>query len=142
MTRLNTILEREGAESFVLGNLRIRGISAQKPESENGDYDLITDGPDAHRQARIRVTTRWRTGAKGFICAKFECDFLVVAFLNRGTKDGTGETSAPQFYVIPIDVISETPEAQNGNKLYISNIPKSEDYLDAWHLISSFTQSR
>jgi hypothetical protein len=141
MTRLNTTRECEGAKSLTLGNLLIRGIPAQQVDADNVDYDLIAKSSDDKRPVRIRITTRWRTGAKGFICTKFECDFLVVAFLNRGAKDGGGEVIPPQFYVIPINVVRETPEAQNGSKIYISNIPKSKDYLEAWHLIGSFALS-
>ncbi len=39
--------------------------------------------------------------ATGFIIKDFDCDFVVVVKLNRGSKDGSGKVLPPEFFILP-----------------------------------------
>lgn len=137
MARQNTRLEAEGAEFLVLGNLLIRGIATYKTYTNMPGYDLIAVNPSRNVSARIQVKSRWRTNAEGFIIRNFDTDFVVVALLNRGSRDGAAEEKPPAFYVLPVGVVEGLRRAGWG-KIGLSAIPDREKYRDAWHLVREF----
>ena len=136
--RLDTKLESSGAEFLVLGNLLLRRIPAYKTYTNMPGYDLVATNAEKHTSARIQVKSRWETGASGFPMANFDCDFVVAAFLNRGSKSRKKDIGAPAFYVFPIAVIVGLPRTQTWNKVYLRNIKKAEFYRENWLLISEF----
>ena len=139
MPRQNTHLESEGAEFLVLGNLLTLGIPSYKTYTNMAGYDITATDPDKNRAARVQVKSRWRTGAEGFIIKNFECDFVVVVLLNRGSKDGTAKVLAPEFYVLPVAVVQSAHDPNNKwGKLSLSKIPGFKSYQDQWHLITAF----
>lgn len=95
MARQDTKLESIGAEFLVLGQLLIHRIASYKTYTNMPGYDLVATHPENNASARIQVKSRWRTGAPGFLINNFNCDFVVVVKLNRGKKDGTGQTKEP-----------------------------------------------
>jgi hypothetical protein len=140
MARQNTQLESEGAEFLVLGQLLVQGIPSYKAYQGFAGYDLVATNPDTHRAARIQVKSRWRTGAEGFIIKRFDCDFVVVVLLNRGSKDGAGEVKPPQFFVVPVAVIEAAAGAGKSSwgKISWRHIEGFKDYEDRWHSIQDF----
>ena len=88
MPRLDTRLESEGAEFLVLGQLLLSKIPSYKTYTNMPGYDLVATNPESSTSAKIQVKSRWRTGANGFPIKNFDCDFIVVVLLNRGSKDG------------------------------------------------------
>ena len=140
MPRLNTRLESEGAEFMVLGNLLIEGIPAYKSYSNLADYDLIAVNPERNRSARIQVKSRWTTSATGFILGNkaLDCDFLVIAKLNRGSKDGRAKIRDPEFFVVPAKVIARIPRLGGWGKLKFGQIPDLKSYGSRWDLIRRF----
>ena len=139
MTRQNTHLESEGAEFLVLGNLLTLGIPSYKTYNNMPGYDITATNPERNRSARIQVKSRWRTGAEGFIIKNFDCDFVVVVLLNRGSKDGSAKVLAPEFYVLPVEMVQKlhNPNSTWG-KLALSKIPGFKDQQDQWPIISKF----
>lgn len=136
--RLDTRLESEGAEFLVLGQLLLHRISAYKTYTNMPGYDLIATNPEANTSARIQVKSRWRTGATGFPISNFDCEFVVAAFLNRGSKDGKREILSPKFYVIPVGVVERLPRDQRWSKVDLRQIERLDDYLDSWSLVADF----
>ena len=116
MARQDTQLQAAGAEFLVLGHLLIEGIPAFKSYTNMKGYDLVVVNPETHRSARIQVKSRWKTKAEGFIIKNFDCDFVVIALLNRGSKDGKADTRPPEFFVLPVDVAKTYPERKDGGK--------------------------
>ena len=141
MARQNTRLESEGAEFLVLGNLLIQGIPAYKTYTNMAGYDIIATSPDQNSAARIQVKSRWRTKADGFIIKNFECDFVVIAKLNRGAKDGMDDVFPPEYYVLPVEFVKSLPRTKNWGKITFRNIPDFESYKDRWELITEFLES-
>lgn len=138
MPRQNTQLESVGAEFLVLGNLLIEGIAAYKSYTNMQGYDLTATNPELNLSARIQIKSRWRTKAEGFIINNFECDFVVVALLNRGTKDGSGEKRSPEYFVLPVEIAKELPRTQGWGKISFSKVPDLASYRERWDLIRSF----
>lgn len=138
MPRLDTKLESAGAEFLVLGTLLLHRIPAYKTYTNMPGYDLIATNPERHTSARIQVKSRWATGASGFPIANFDCDFVVAAFLNRGSKTGTRKISAPTFYVFPIAILTAFPRSERWNKAYLRKISDPDAYRENWALISEF----
>jgi hypothetical protein len=138
MTRQNTRLESEGAEFLVLGNLLIEGIPTYKSYTNMSGYDLVATNPEKNRSARIQVKSRWRTKAEGFIIKNFDCDFVVVALLNRGSKDGSASVLPPQYYVLPVQVAQELPRTEGWGKVSFTKIPDLASYRERWDLIRTF----
>ncbi len=134
MARQNTHLEAEGAEFLVLGNLLIQGIPAYKSYTNTAGFDLVAVNPALGSSVRIQVKSRWRTGAEGFIIKNFECDFVVVVLLNRGTKAGNAEVRSPECYVFPVGVLRDL-ERGGWGKLSFSRIPGFGDFENRWDLI-------
>lgn len=140
MARQNTQLESEGAEFLVLGQLLVQGIPSFKAYHGFAGYDLVATNPDTNRAARIQVKSRWRTGAEGFIIKRFDCDFVVVVLLNRGSKDGAGEVKPPQFFVLPTAVVhaAATKHSSGWGKISWRQIDRFVEYEDKWHFIEDF----
>ena len=137
-TRQNTQLEAAGAEFLVLGHLLIQGIAAYKTYTNQAGYDLIATNPTHHTVARIQVKSRWKTNDDGFIIQNFDCDFVVVALLNRGIKHRTHEIKAPEFFVFPVDELESLPRSSRWGKITFRRIPQFESYRNRWDYIEQF----
>jgi hypothetical protein len=139
MSRQNTKLESAGAEFLVLGHLLIEGIPAFKSYQNMKGYDVVAINGDSKtgRSVRIQVKSRWRTNPGGFIIKNFDCDFVVVALLNRGSKDGSAEAKPPEYFVIPVDVARSLQRSEEWGKVNFSKFPERETYRDRWDLIRS-----
>ncbi len=131
-------MESEGAEFLVLGQLLLNRIAAYKTYTNMPGYDLIATNPEANTSARIQVKSRWRTGATGFPISNFDCEFVVAAFLNRGSKDGTKQAKAPDFFVIPVDVVRDLPKSSHWSKVDLKHVTELDQYKENWQLISQF----
>lgn len=135
MARQNTQLEAAGAEFLVLGHLLIEGIPAFKSYTNMRGYDLIAANADENLSSRIQVKSRWKSKAEGFIINNLECDFVVLALLNRGSKDGKIAPSPPEYFVIPVEVIAELPRTDGWGKITFSKFPELQSYRNRWNLI-------
>jgi hypothetical protein len=138
MARKNTKLESEGAEFLVLGQLLIHGMSAYKTYTNMPGYDVVAINPDRNTSARISVKSRWDTSATGFIIKNFNCDFVVVAKLNRGTKRGKEKVLPPEFFVLPTKVVKDTSSGKGWGRIEFGTIPNFKSYADRWDLIRDF----
>tara|TARA_R110002049_G_scaffold188251_7_gene356616 strand:- start:11493 stop:11918 length:426 start_codon:yes stop_codon:yes gene_type:complete len=138
MPRLNTKLEAEGAEFLVLGQLLLHKIATYKTYTNMPGYDLVATSPESNRSAMIQVKSRWRTGAAGFPIKNFDCDFVVVVLLNRGSKDGKKEVFPPRYFVFPVAVIEAAPRSENWGKVNLKSIPRYEEYEEKWNLVKEF----
>ena len=140
MARQDTKLESEGAEFLVLGNLLINRIVAYKTYTNMPGYDLVAVHPELNTSARIQVKSRWRTGAPGFIINNFDCDFVVIAKLNRGKKDGGGEIKEPEFFICPVHVIQQA-KSDDWGKISFKNVEGFDEYENRWDLVKTFLES-
>jgi hypothetical protein len=140
MPRQNTRLESEGAEFLVLGNLLTLGIPSFKAYTNIAGYDIVATNPDKNTSARIQVKSRWRTGAEGFIINNFDCDFVVVVLLNRGSKDGSAKVMPPEFYVLPVAMLQPLHNPEGWGKLTLSKIPGFKEQRDSWKIITNFLE--
>lgn len=138
MARQNTQLESEGAEFLVLGHLLIQGIPSYKTYNNMPGYDLVATNPERNRVARIQVKSRWKTKAEGFIIKNFECDFVIIVRLNRGSKEGTTDILPPEYFVLPVDFAVNLPRTAGWGKVSFSKIPQLESYRENWNLIRDF----
>jgi hypothetical protein len=96
---VSNLLESEGAEFLVLGQLLIDGIDAYKSYKNYPGYDVVAVSPENDRTAKIQVKSRWQTDANGFLIRNLECDFVVFARLNRGNKKKTLLSDARQSFL-------------------------------------------
>jgi hypothetical protein len=142
MARQNTRIESEGAEFLVLGQLLIAGIPTYKSYTNMPGYDLVATNPEQNTSARISVKSRWKTKAEGFIIKNFDCDFVVVVRLNRGSKDGRQDVLPPEFFVLPVEVVRAAPRTRDWGKVPFSRIQDLEQYRDGWDLIAAFLDRR
>ncbi|SRR6266513_1473643 len=140
MPRRDTRLESVGAEFLVLGELLIRGIPAHKTYTNTPGYDVVAVDPEKNSVARISVKSRWNTDATGFIIKNFDCDFVVIVKLNRGTTKDTQNVRPPQFFVLPTRVVEELPSS-NWGRIDFPRIPDFKGYADRWDLIRTFLSS-
>lgn len=138
MTRLDTRLESEGAEFLALGQLLLHRIASYKAYTNMQGYDLVATNPEANTSARIQVKSRWQTGANSFPIKNFDCDFVVVILLNRGSKDGKKEVLAPRYYIFPVNIILDAPRSADWGKVNLKSIPNLEEYEDKWDLVEKF----
>lgn len=138
MARLDTKLESEGAEFLVLGHLLMNRIPAYKAYTNMPGYDLVATNPEKNTCARVQVKSRWETGSSGFPIKNYDSDFVVAAFLNRGSKNNKKKVMEPEFYVFPTSLIKSLPTSGTWNKFYIRYIPEAENYKNKWSLISTF----
>lgn len=146
MSRLDTLLESEGAEFLVLGNLLIEGIEAHKLYTNFPGYDIMAVNPRSNTSCRIQVKSRWATDFDGgFPIRNFDCDFVVFVALNRGYRYRRGRTDesigrkAPVFYVFPVRVIKEAQKPDSAwGKVFLKHIENLEEYVSDWDAIRSF----
>ncbi|MCC5805303.1 MAG: hypothetical protein JJU00_03140 [Opitutales bacterium] len=138
MKRLNTRLESEGAEFLVLGQLLLHKIAAYKTYTNMPGYDLIATDPEHNTSARIQVKSRWRTGASGFPISNFDCEFVVAAFLNRGSKDGKKQVLSPDYYVFPVGVIRDLPRDKQWSKVDLKHLTDREIFRENWSQIADY----
>ena len=139
MPRRNTRLEAEGAEFLVLGSLLIHGVHSYKTYTNMPGYDVVAYEPEhATRTARISVKSRWDTGATGFLIKNFNCDFVVVAKLNRGSAKDAGKIKSPEFFILPIDVVRKAQGASGWGRIEFGKIEKFKTYLERWDLVRIF----
>lgn len=141
--RLDTKLEAEAAEFLVLGRLLLDRIIAYKAYVNFPGYDLIAANADRGRVARIQVKSRFRTDWDGFIINNFECDFVVLAILNRGFSKPkrTGDTGImePEFYVLPISYVIEVRDPNNNwGKITKNRLVSLEKYKNRWDSIAQY----
>lgn len=98
-------------------------------------YDLNATNPDRNLSVRVQVKSRWRTKAEGFIIKNFECDFVVIVLLNRGSKNGKADAKAPEYFVIPVAILAALPRTKGWGKISFSKFPELHYYRDRWDLI-------
>ena len=138
MPRLDTKFESEGAEFLVLGQLLIRKISTYKTYTNMPGYDLVATCPEKNTSARIQVKSRWETKAPGFPIKRFDCDFVVVVLLNRGSKDGKKEVFPPDFYILPVRIVKKVHQSGSFEKVVLKDIKNFANYKNRWDLVSAF----
>jgi len=138
MPRQNTQLESEGAEFLVLGQLLIQGIPSYKTYTNLPGYDLIATNPERNRIARLQVKSRWKTKAEGFIIKNFDCDFVVIVRLNRGSRDGLAAVRPPEYFILPVGVAEGLPRTEGWGKVSFSNIANLKSFRENWRLIREF----
>ena len=138
MPRLDTRIESEGAEFLVLGQLLIAKIPTYKTYTNMPGYDLVATNAEHNSSARISVKSRWKTKAEGFIIKRFDCDFVVIVKLNRGSTDGRAEVRAPEFFVVPVEIVRDLPRSERWGKLAFNAIPELDRYRDRWDLVQQF----
>lgn len=133
---------------MVLGMLLVEGIHCFKAYTNFAGYDLTAVNPLSGKSARIQVKSRWATDYdRSFPIKNFECDFVVLAALNRGIRfrkarsdaDGKNGRKPPQFYCFPVDVVRQAQNpADTWGKVPIYKIANLNSYEEAWHLIRAF----
>jgi hypothetical protein len=131
-------LEAEGAEFLVLGQLLINRVPAYKAYINMPGYDVIAINPDKNTSARISVKSRWDTGATGFIIKNFDCDFVVVAKLNRGTTRGKGKVLPAEFFVLPAKIVRAAESSNAWGRIEFGKIPNFKAYGGRWDLVRDF----
>jgi len=141
--RLDTKLEAEAAEFLVLGWLLLEKITTFKAYVNYPSYDLIAVNAEMNTSARIQVKSRFRTDWDGFIIKNYDCDFVVVAILNRGfdkpKKNGDTGIKEPEFYVLPISYVLNVYDPNNNwGKITRNRLIDIEQYKNRWDLVSSF----
>ena len=139
--KLDTRLESEGAEFLVLGHLLLNKITAYKTYTNMPGYDLVETNPEKSSVARIQVKSRWRTGASGFPIKNFDCEFVVAAFLNRGSKDRRKEVRQPEYYILPVDLVKKLQSKDSWHKVNLKDVDYPEKYKDNWSLIKKFLKA-
>jgi hypothetical protein len=142
ITRLDTRLESQAAEFLVLGQLLLNRIPAYKTYTNMPGYDLVAVDAEANTSARIQVKSRWQTGASGFPIKNFDCDFVVAAFLNRGSRNGRKQVLSPVYYVLPVGVVRALPREAGWSKVYLRHVIDAEQYRGNWVLISDFLKRK
>lgn len=145
--RQDTKLEAEGAEFLVLGMLLIEGLHCFKAYTNFAGYDLVALDPGTGRSARIQVKSRWATDYdRSFPIRNFDCDFVVLAALNRGYRFGRSGSAAdgrspPRLYCFPVDLVRAAQSSTDKwGKVALRRIPDAESYAEAWHLIRDHLQ--
>ena len=123
---------------MVLGKLLIEGIPSYKTYTNMPGYDVVATNPEKNLSAKIQVKSRWKTGAEGFLIKNFDCDFVVVVKLNRGSKEGKAKILPPNYYIFPVNFVKKLPRTKGWGKINFSKIPDLESYSDKWDLIRKF----
>jgi hypothetical protein len=138
MKRLNTQLESEAAEFFVLANLLLNKIPSHKNYTRHKDYDIIATNPATNRLARIQVKSRFRLNAPGFLISNFNSDFVVFCKLNRSLKESTPH-GIPEYYIFPTRLVEKSMVRNSSwEKCYLKDIPDCSKYHNNWKLIETF----
>jgi hypothetical protein len=145
MVRLNTRLETEGAEFLVLGQLLIEGISAYKTYTNLPGYDVVATWPETNRSARIQVKSRWATDAGAFLIKNFDCDFVVLARLNRGYRySGAAKRSLaqddPEYYVLSVADARAVTTTKGWGKIFWRK-EAFEVHRRRWDIVRKFLES-
>lgn len=139
MARQDTRLESEGAEFLVLGQFLIHKIAAYKTYTNMQGYDLVATSPENNTSAKIQVKSRWATKAGSFPIKNFNCDFVVVVLLNRGSKDGRKDVLPPDYFVMPVNVVQSVCRTDTSwSKVLLKDIVDLESYRDNWGLVRDF----
>lgn len=138
MPRRDTKLESEGAEFLVLGNLLLQGISAFKAYTNIKGHDLVATSYTSNRCARIQVKSRWASNAKGFFIRNFDADFVIAAFLNRGTDRDPDTVTDPAYYVFPMPIVKKYLRNEKLPKLVLRDVKRLDIYLNSWERIAKF----
>lgn len=144
MPRLDSTLENVGAEFLVLGNLLIEKIPSFKAYVNFPGYDIVATNPKTEKSCYIQVKSRWATDANGFLIKNFDCNFVVVVFLNRGYRHSPKRNlskigpSEPKYYVIPVGIVENARYEKGWGKVYLGNIEQVEQYVGRWDLIKEF----
>jgi hypothetical protein len=147
--RQDTKLESEGAEFLVVGMLLVEGIQCFKAYTNFQGYDVVAVNPVSKKTARIQVKSRWATDYdRSFSIKNFDCDFVVLAALNRGYRfrkapvdgdAGSNGRKPAQFYCFPVDVVrAAQSEKSKWGKVPIYKIPNCDSYMDRWDLVRNF----
>ena len=137
MSRLNTQLESEAAEFFVLATLLLQKIPAFKNYTKHSDYDLIATNLESNRLAKIQVKSRYRKGANGFPIKNFNSDFVVYCRLNRSLKDDVH--SDPEYWIFPTELVKRGIDTSSSwQKFYINKVLDLEKYYMNWQLIKKY----
>jgi hypothetical protein len=144
-------LRSEGAEFLVLGNLLIRDIQATKAYTNFPAWDVLAVNPDTGRQARIQVKSRWATDSGNFLVKNFDCDFVVLVYLNRGYNFGKrarkeSGLKEPEFWVFPIKYLKSLVDSgaisgRLGNSISFRKnkmLNQGEKFKDNWESIVQF----
>lgn len=113
-------------------------MGAYKAYTNMPGYDVVAVDSDRDRIARISVKSHWTTDAAGFIINNFNCDFVVVAKLNRGTNKDSRKVLPPEFFVLPVDVVRNAPRSKGWNRVTFGGIPNFRGYRNRWELIREF----
>ncbi len=144
-------LRSEGAEFLVLANLLIRDIHSTKAYSNFPAWDVLATNPKSGAQARVQVKSRWATDSGNFLVKNFDCDFVVLVYLNRGfnfSKRSRKESGLrdPEFWIFPISylkllikknqVSGKLGNSYSFRKSQMSN--GAEEYKNRWDLIEEF----
>jgi hypothetical protein len=145
--RRDTQLESVAAEFLVLGRLLLERVQAYKAYVNYPGYDVVAVHPEKNKSARIQVKSRYRTDWDGFIINNFECDFVVLATLNRGydkvKKSGDTGVRAPEFYVLPIAYVNRVRDRKNKwGKITRSRLKGIDKYKERWDFIRNFLSKR
>jgi hypothetical protein len=144
-------LRSEGAEFLVLANLLIRDIQATKAYTNFPGWDVLAVNPKTGKQARVQVKSRWATDSGNFLVQNFECDFVVLVYLNRGfnfSKRGRAENGIkdPQFWIFPTPYLLKfSKSGKSSGKLGKSisfrknkMVGGGKDFENNWDQISFF----
>ena len=144
-------LRSEGAEFLVLANLLIRDIQATKAYSNFPGWDVLAVNPKTGKQARIQVKSRWATDSGNFLVQNFECDFVVLVYLNRGYnfgKRGRSESGVkdPQYWIFPTKYLLEFSKKGKSSGSFGKSISFRKNKMpdggnkfeNAWALVSDF----
>jgi hypothetical protein len=135
MARLNTQLEAEAAEFFVLAHLLLNKVFAHKNYTRHKDYDIVAVNPANNKMVSIQVKSRFRIGATGFPISNFNSDFVVFCRLNRSLDENKGHGD-PDFYIFPTKLVEKHINATSSwQKFYVNQLPKNEQYYENWSLI-------
>lgn len=141
MPRQDTRLEAEAAEFLVVAQLLLNQILSYKTYTNMPGYDVVSTDPNRNTSARIQVKSRWRTDAPHFVIGNFDCDFVVVVRLNRGSKDGSAEVREPEYFVFPTSFLETVPRGEGLGRIDFKKIPDLDSYRARWDLVSEFLET-
>jgi len=144
-------LRSEGAEFLVLANLLIRDIHATKAYTNFPAWDVLATNPKSGTQARVQVKSRWATDSGNFLVKNFNCDFVVLVYLNRGYNFGKRARNEsglkdPEFWIFPTPHLKKLVEkgevsGRLGDSYSFRKskmINQGEDFKNRWDLIENF----
>jgi hypothetical protein len=145
--RLDTRLQAEAAEFFVLGHLLLEGIAAYKAYTNFPGYDLVAVDERHFSSTRIQVKSRYPTNHSGIIIQNLDCDFVVMVALNRGysggpKRNGDSGIKPPEYYVFPIDYIRKIRDNKSTwGRITKTRMRNLDHFKDRWDLIRNFLEA-